>query len=208
VRRLLLLPVVMLTAALHGDADPCAQPFQPFIEWQGEVSGCTAFNQQQCHSGEVIAFDVRAFGAPLASCAAVEWSFGDGMTATVRAPRHLYARSGVYPVSVRVSTPTGSVVIEKQVFATGAIDERWPFAIERQARPRFYRFVVVAAEGAGDWIWDFGDGTSARGPEPVQTHFYRSGGTYTVRLSSARGSRKYELQVEVPSASRRRSSRH
>jgi hypothetical protein len=207
-RNALLLSFVMMTGALPAaDALPCPPPAHVVVAWQGHDSGCTPFNGLECHHGEVIAFSVAAFGQPLTACSLIEWNFGDGVTAHGRQVHHRYALAGVYPITVRVSNQMGAITVEDQVFATGVIDEHFPFVAERTAKPNVYRFIIDTAQGSGDWIWDFGDGTSARGPERVRTHVYRTGGAFSVVLSSARGAGIYKWTIIVPHA-RRRVTRH
>lgn len=57
------------------------------------------------------------------------------------------------------------------------------------AQPRAKKVVTLRASGSSDadgkvanYVWDFGDGTHAEGPEPTRAHRYRARGEYTIAL--------------------------
>jgi gliding motility-associated-like protein len=116
----------------------------------------------------------------------IHWDFGDGSTATVQEPFHIYADSGTYNVTVGIfNTSLGCS-------ETNTI----PLKIYRLPEPNFTGDTVCLGEpaiftdqstaSAGEsiiaWNWDFGDGTTSNVQNPPP-HFYSAPGNYNVSLS-------------------------
>ena len=208
---LIVFAIVMSAAAAAGDPVPCSPLMTPsnvYITWRGEWSGCASSLQQDCTPGEIITFQAQTFNYSL-SCAPHQfaWSFGDGATASGPTVQHLYAQPAVYNVSLTITKADQSITLQGDLRA--AVIEFRPFAYEAlKTVPGGYRFTVDAAQGVGDWVWDFGDGTVVTGPQREQSHVYRTGGTFVVHLTSTRAWWfAYSTTLTVPKP-RRRSARH
>jgi hypothetical protein len=97
-------------------------------------------------SGAPIAFDGSRSGDPDGSIAAYAWSFGDGSTASGSAPSHVYARTGSYSVTLKVTDIDGvsdSIVYGVAITPAASITSAW--ARSRGGR----RFVVLSVSGPG-----------------------------------------------------------
>jgi gliding motility-associated-like protein len=112
------------------------------------------------------------------------WNYGDGNTATLTAPpfQHTYATAGVYTVSLLVVdskgcrdsiTQNSSLVISRP---QANFDS--PDTLSCPNRP--INFVSQSTGPGLTYQWNFGDGNTATGPNPV--HNYVADGTYTVKL--------------------------
>jgi PKD repeat protein/Zn-dependent protease len=111
------------------------------------------------------------------------WDFGDGSSSTEQNPTHTYATNGKYSVSLTVTNSLGQ---DKKtlpdLIAVG--DPPVPhFSVSSDGGnvPLTVVFADMTTGGAGSWVWDFGDGTSATVQNP--THTYTKPGIYTVTLS-------------------------
>ncbi|HEX6335206.1 MAG TPA: PKD domain-containing protein [Flavisolibacter sp.] len=125
-----------------------------------------------------------------------EWNFGDGpnvFTTTSPSITHTYSNIGTYQVMM-VAIDSTKCNIRDTSYMTIRVDDlraQLDFnAVKLNPCDSFkYRFdnisVAPAARpfGAGDFIWNFGDGSPSvvAGPESV-FHQYASPGTYTVQL--------------------------
>ena len=209
-----LLIALLLAAPVAHATSPCPTMtrYNVFIVYNASASNCVVNSQLPCTLGEAIQFSVAAFGYDF-SCSAHTflWEFGDGATSSVRTPTHAFTGPGMYAVKVTVATGSQQLTLTQNVFV-GFIDPPPPFEVHPLADElgrvkRGYIFTIGGATGEGDWIWNFGDGTVVHSPQRVQTHIYKTGGTFRVTLSSASAPGIYTIDVNVP-IDRRRSARH
>ncbi|NYT06079.1 MAG: PKD domain-containing protein, partial [Methanomicrobiales archaeon] len=114
------------------------------------------------------------------------WDFGDGATATLQHPLHIYAAPGIYTVALTVSNADGSDTIE----APGMITVNEPaappvadftFAPSSGGAPLTVHFADNSTGSPAAWLWEFGDGTTDTGSAPV--HTYDASGWYSPRLT-------------------------
>jgi PKD repeat protein len=110
------------------------------------------------------------------------WDFGDGtVTNTFQPGSYTYRRPGTYNIRLIVNTNSWC---NDTSFTTVTV-----------GTPNVPRFVVNGGEcslavqfenttvGSGDFLWDFGDGTTSTERSPF--HTYTSSGDYTIRLTIA-----------------------
>lgn len=118
-----------------------------------------------------------------------EWNFGDG-SPVVKGERvfHTYFKAGNYPVTLTVDDGTGLQNARSSSSISVKINEA-PRAIAGKNRTVCAgKPVIFDASGSTDaegglmkYKWDFGDGTTATGVNPVKN--YPSGGVYMVKLT-------------------------
>lgn len=122
-------------------------------------------------------FDASASSSPSGPIVGYAWDFGDGGIGSGASVTHIYARKGAYEVALTVRDAMGAT-------ATSA---RTIEALNRAPVARFVPSVSIAdvdepitfdASGSYDpdgdavqYVWDFGDGTSAAGK--VVQHAFR-----------------------------------
>ena len=135
------------------------------------------------------------------------WDFGDGNTATALAPVHRYEESGIYTVSLTISTSGEDLRAVKEnyivVRSVSGIRADFNFNTTGGASPyasEAIQFFDTSESGRGDitsWAWDFGDGATSDEQNPA--HAYAAVGAYTVTLTVASdyGTDSKEKSLEV-----------
>lgn len=133
-----------------------------------------------------------------------KWAFGDGGESTERNPSHAYGTSGIYSVSLTVSTAFGEasttkpnhVIVRQKVGPTAnfSLATLTPYINEA------IRFTDTSDPGSSEitsWAWDFGDETASSDRNPQ--HIYGEAGVYPVTLTvaTADGSGSVTKDVEV-----------
>lgn len=125
-------------------------------------------------SGLSVLFSDTSSGSPTSWT----WNFGDNTTSTLQSPKHDYAQSGTYTVSLTVANGGGQS--SKSTFVT--VSQRGQLAAGFTFEVNGLN-VVFSDTSTGDpvsWQWDFGDGTTSSARNP--THSYLATGSYSVRL--------------------------
>jgi len=116
------------------------------------------------------------------------WEFGDGNTSTAPSPVYTYMNTGVYTVSLTVTSAAGAdervrdnyVTVKAPLGPTAAFSALPTGGL----KPLTVQFVDLSLPGdrpITTWQWNFGDGGISAEPSPV--HVYNNAGSYTVQLS-------------------------
>ena len=152
------------------------------VVFGGPIPAFSANNTSICQ-GESVAFtDMTTSDVPVIS---YEWDFGDGTTAFVQNPQHIYNTPGVYDVTLKVLNANGC---EDSTLA--------PISITVGAPPTADIFPSITTGCApltvmftdsstgpfpvNNWFWDFGDGNTSTQQAPTNT--FVNPGTYTVKM--------------------------
>jgi PKD repeat protein len=111
------------------------------------------------------------------------WDFGDGTSAFEQNPTHAYTTNGKYTVSLTVTNSFGQDTRTLPGFIAVGDPPVPHFSVSPSEGnvPLSVVFTDLTPGGAGSWIWDFGDGTSATVQNPA--HTYTKPGIYSVTLS-------------------------
>ncbi len=141
-----------------------------------------------CDSGTVTLKDISLSNEPITGW---EWDYGDGTTGTGNPSPHFYASPRLYDVTFRATSKSGCV-------STFSVRKNF---VEVQARPDmdisstlpevcedgYMSFSAVNNNPTGspisDYFWDFSNGDSAVGKNPLAEQF-RKAGEYPVKLFS------------------------
>ncbi len=118
-----------------------------------------------------------------------EWDFGDGTSGGGKNPTHVYTEAGTYTVRLTVSVadngncPSSS---SDEMIVTVFPAPQAKFSLIEEAAENEQITFNASQSTAGnltisDYIWDFGDGTQARGLE--QRHAFAKSGIYQVKLT-------------------------
>ncbi len=112
------------------------------------------------------------------------WNFGDGGTSSAQNPTHIYNQTGVYVVSVTVSSTFGCSASAQTncavtVFPIPAANFTSDPPLETSIINPDFRFFDKSKD-AIFWEWDFGDGKTSQMQNPA--HSYENTGIYTVKL--------------------------
>ncbi len=117
------------------------------------------------------------------------WNFGDGGTATLQNPTHIYNKPGDFVATLLVTNSnscTSSLDSQKiHIYAKPVVK----FAVSNpDCIDKAVTFTDQSTTSEGkitQWIWDFGDGTTQTlaGKTPFQ-HIFKNAGSYAVKLST------------------------
>jgi PKD repeat protein len=109
------------------------------------------------------------------------WNFGDGTSSTQAVASHVYASSGIYPVTLTVSGPGGSSAVTHNVTVSGALSAQFAFTPPFPAPGDFVQFTDLSGGGPAAWSWSFGDGTTSTQQNPSKS--WSAAGTFNVTLT-------------------------
>lgn len=133
-----------------------------------------------------------------------KWAFGDGGESAERNPSHAYRTSGIYNVSLTVSTAFGEASTTKpnHIIVRQKVDPTANFSLSTLTPylNEAIRFTDTSDPGSSEitsWAWDFGDETTSSDRNPQ--HIYGEAGVYPVTLTVATsdGSSSVTKEVEV-----------
>lgn len=111
-----------------------------------------------------------------------KWDFGDGKKSNQQNPRHEYAESGNYVVTLTASKTGSSSTVNKIV---SVAEEELTPAFAFQVDGFNVTFQDLSGGEPTSWRWTFGDGTASSAQHP--THRYTRSGNYVVELTVRRG---------------------
>lgn len=135
------------------------------------------------------------------------WDFGDGSISNELAPVHRYAQSGIYTVSLTVSTSGGDLRAVKQnyivVRSVSGLRADFMYNTTGGANPyvgEAVQFFDTSEAGRSEitaWLWNFGDGVTSDEQNPF--HVFGNIGPYVVTLTvtSAYGTDSKEKTLQV-----------
>lgn len=126
-----------------------------------------------------VSFADTSYGGTPRTCL---WDFGDGSTSTMENPTHTYLSNGEYTVKLTVTNQYGSDTLTR-VGYIGVGDPPVPdFAVSPSGgtAPLSVSFTDTSKNVPTNWSWNFGDGSTVSGQNPV--HVYTTPGNYTVSL--------------------------
>jgi len=151
---------------------------------------------------------------PTATIVKSVWDFGDGDVETHAPPvatlKHKYMAPGTYTVSLSVEDSRGFVETVKKTITVEPCPPMPPTAsFQCKVDPDTFGLMHFI-DGSSDingpivaWSWDFGDGATASGPDPV--HTYEKKGDHLVQLTvtdtdgdTAKGGRFCRVTQETP----------
>jgi PKD repeat protein len=109
------------------------------------------------------------------------WDFGDGKTARVANPVHLYQDVGEFDVSLVITNKLGCQDTLKQEKLVNVSGPETVFEVDNKmvCLPNAVNFIDLS-ESAVQWQWIFGDGNTSSEQNPQ--HLYDEPGIYTVTL--------------------------
>jgi len=108
---------------------------------------------------------------------AVKWDFGDGVTANVVNPSHIYDKPGKYTIKLVATGNNGDVQTytdEVTINAPTAVVNADIFEICKNQSVQFSATITNGSASA----WDFGDGNLLNSTGLTQTHIYKMAGQY------------------------------
>ena len=112
------------------------------------------------------------------------WDFGDGGSSAEKTPSHVYATAGVFTVKLKAAGPGGSNTQTRTDYITvyGPPVTGFTATPTGGIRPLEVSFSDTASGKITSRLWNFGDGKTGTGTNPV--HTYYQAGTYTVSYTT------------------------
>jgi PKD repeat protein len=125
-------------------------------------------------------------GDPSGWITSYAWDFGDGQSnSTEASPRHVYATNGRYTVRLTVTDNRGaSGSVSNEVFVpTDDGVTVAEFSVTCVSLECTFTDQSTNDQNIGFWVWDFGDGQSGSGRNPVHAYQVSEPTTFTVTLT-------------------------
>jgi PKD repeat protein len=118
------------------------------------------------------------------------WNFGDGQESVQQNPVHTYWAGGEYTVTLTASNDYGSTIASKPYYVHVMPPLTAKFTADPKSgiAPLVVKFTDMSTGSPESWIWDFGDGSTSTGPNPV--HAFTKVGAFDVTLTVTRGMNK------------------
>lgn len=186
---------------MYSGQTPPAHPYNTFGSFTvtlqassapGCVSGKTQLNYVKVDSPKIVFNNLPAFGcapfnfAPSATVTAVDgvasynWNIAGTAYAVQNPPAQNYA-TGIYPVTLTVTTNGGCSTLLKDTIKVGSVKPVPNFTFTPNpdclSAPVSY---TSTSTGADQWLWKFGDGATGTGAST--THLYGAPNNYTITL--------------------------
>jgi PKD repeat protein len=119
-----------------------------------------------------------------------KWNFGDGQESTKQNPVHTYWAGGDYTVTMTASNDYGTSSDSKHYYVHVMPPLTAKFTADPKSgiAPLVVKFTDMSTGSPELWTWDFGDGNTSKGPNPV--HAFTSAGAFHVTLTVSRGMNK------------------
>jgi PKD repeat protein len=145
----------------------------------GPITAGFTFSPSAPKAGEEVMFVDSSTGYPTGWT----WNFGDGRSATVQNPKHVYATAGTYTASLTITRSGASPSTTTQTVTVAAATKPTAAFSFSPASPKTGREIAFTDASSGNptgWLWTFGDGSSSS--VQAAKHTYVTAGSYTVTL--------------------------
>jgi len=128
--------------------------------------------------GETINFTDLSTGNPISWL----WEFGDGTTASIQNPSHIYQDTGTYTVSLIISNGMYSdLFVLVNYIVVSSLNANFEASETISHINETINFTDLSTGNPTNWLWDFGDGTISTAQNP--SHTFQSTGFYSVKLA-------------------------
>lgn len=149
--------------------------------------GFVASDDKGCLPLEISFTDTSASADPITTW---DWSFGDGASATTESAVHSFVASGLYDISLEVTTISGC---SEQLTIPGMIKVSEPAITQFSVAdtmvcasdPVSFSDESISFGLIDSWTWDFGDGATSYDQHP--THLFQDTGYVDVSLITSVG---------------------
>jgi PKD repeat protein len=141
-----------------------------------------AFNISQMSGTAPLTVDLtdQSLGSPTSW----NWSFGDGGTSTAQDTSHTFSLPGTYDVNLTVANAYGSSTAPSVTVSVGQPPVANFTADPLSGTvPLVVNFTDHSTGSPTSWNWNFGDGTTGSGNNPLHTYLYS--GNYSVNLTAS-----------------------
>ncbi|MBI1184788.1 PKD domain-containing protein, partial [bacterium] len=159
--------VKLLATSVHGCKDSLSKTQAVYAK------PMVSFN-----AADVCFTDSTLFKNSTTNAVAYNWSFGDGTSASIETPHHLYSKDGTYMVTLVATSDKGC----KDTTSNSVVVNPLPQVAFTNNDTCDRKAVVMnnMTKGASSYKWFFGDGNTSTATSPKQT--YGRDGKYTITL--------------------------
>lgn len=130
---------------------------------------------QSCENPFTVDFVDESIGA-----FTYNWDFGDGTSSTLSAPIHTFPSTGLYTVTLTVTSDTNNCTNTSEADIEITDPQANFSAVNNSGCGPLTVIFTDQSTDAVAWLWNFGDGGTSGLQNPV--HTYNSAGSYDVRL--------------------------
>jgi len=137
---------------------------------------------------------------PIDETYTILWDFGDGTNGpenTDLSPTHLYEEPGIYTVQLMVTSPSGCTATQtfnELIEIRDGFDINCSFSPENPTIQNSTVAFSGSSSVSGEFLWDFGDGTTDFGPNV--THTYRDTGEFIVTLTQRNDQGCFDQEIK------------
>lgn len=133
----------------------------------------------ECVPAEIF-FDNLSF--PIDETYDISWNFGDGSFSTDISPTHTYEQTGIFTVSIDITSPIGCRVdttFNSLITILPSPTAGFSYTPDEPSNLQPEVYFTDESSGATRWLWNFGTGANSTLPSPVYT--FRDTGVYLVQ---------------------------
>jgi PKD repeat protein len=124
------------------------------------------------------------------------WDFGDGGTSTLQYPTYTYANVGLYTICLSIATDSGcTATFCDSIYVDSTNTQPCYASFQYIVNNTSVDFYGWANNSTAFYNWDFGDGYTGTGQNPI--HVYTSLGSYTVCLTVYNSNGCYDTYCET-----------
>ncbi|MEL6625523.1 MAG: PKD domain-containing protein, partial [Bacteroidota bacterium] len=177
-------PGVYTLQLIASNALGCQDTFtfpQSILVQPSPVAAFTADDVDGCQTPHVVNFTAQT-----TNTVNWFWDFGDGNTANVANPTHVYNTTGFFDVQLIAESTNGcrdtinqpnfiQIIPPIASFLPDTVEGCTPLGVN------FLDLSISSYDSITNWVWDFGDGTGTFAQNP--SHTYTGQGLYTVSLT-------------------------
>ena len=167
---------------LYAIVGNCVDTTCQYVQAGDAPPACTASMEYEASGADPDSIHFFPTGTPATSWL---WSFGDGAHSDLQSPWHQYAAPGAYYVCLTTTSVVNGALCTAEVCDTVVVQGASPcdgldagFSVNVVGHVASFQNAMASNNYA--YSWQFGDGSSGMGPNPV--HTYAQAGTYHVCL--------------------------
>ncbi len=173
--------VQLIITDITGCKDTLLKPL--YIEVDGPTSNFTVTTPGTCLLSAITFHDVSV-GDGTHPITTWIWNYGDGIIESLTAPpfQHTYAGPGIYSVTLTVVDSKGCIdsIVKPNLLTVSKPVAAFTSADTASCPGKNIHFTNASTGPGLNYNWDFGDGATNIGANPV--HTYAADGVYTIRL--------------------------
>ncbi|MEO1585998.1 MAG: PKD domain-containing protein, partial [Bacteroidota bacterium] len=174
--------VRLVVTNIFGCTDTALDP-QHVITYDLPIPSFTVSDSQACVPENIIFTSTSTPSPSGAALVSYQWDFGTGTGTTTPTTSFLYTSDGTYTASLTVTDANGcsnSTTRTIRIFPDPVVDFVAGDTVGCAVTSIGFTDMTTGSFAPVTWLWDFGDGTTGTGQNPVHTYF--NDGSYDIKL--------------------------